>query len=88
MNLLLLLSALMSALCATGPSVQARAPQSVSRSVAAEQAALVAVTAVIYHPVQVVPDLIAVLASPRLDSAKSAALRPATPPIYASRRRE
>lgn len=87
-NLLLLLSALMSALCAAGPSAQARAPQSVSRSVATEQVALVAVVAIIRHPVQSVPGLVAVLTARIWERAAPAAVFPATPPIFASRRRE
>lgn len=84
MNLLLLLSALMSALCATGASAQSRAPQAVSRSVVAERAALVAVVALVRHPEQRVPGLVSVA----LSRAETIVGTPVSAPLYASRRRE
>lgn len=83
MNLLLFLSALMSALCAAGPSSHARVPQAVSQAVVAQQATRAVARTAISRPVQSLPTLTQLASA---GTAQAPAIAPIA--LYASRRRE
>lgn len=83
MNLLLLLSALLSALTGVGGARGASAPQVVCAAATAVRAARVAAISVGVRPVQAPPPLAAVLRPSGTAWALAAA-----EPLYASRRRE